>query len=86
MLFRSGTIITEVSEGKDGIKVKLADRMKAMQWLSDHMDLASAEQKARIEKMKAETEQIKSSSSENESGEVDDWVSIVTGEVQEGNG
>lgn len=81
-----GTIITEVSEGKDGIKVKLADRMKAMQWLSDHMDLASAEQKARIEKMKAETEQIKSSSSENESGEVDDWVSIVTGEVQEGNG
>lgn len=36
-----GTIISEVSKGKDGVKVKLADRMKALQWLSDHMDLAT---------------------------------------------
>jgi len=81
-----GTIIAEVSEGKDGVKVKLADRMKAMQWLSDHMNLASAEQKARIEKLNAETEQIKRSSDENEYGEVDDWISSVTGETQEGDG
>ena len=81
-----GTIIAEVSEGKDGVKVKLADRMKAMQWLSDHMNLASAEQKARIEKLNAETEQIKRSSDENEYGEVDDWISSVTGEIQEGDG
>ena len=80
-----GTIIAEVSEGKDGVKVKLADRMKAMQWLSDHMNLASAEQKARIEKLNAETEQIKRSSDEKECGEVDDWISSVTGETQEGD-
>lgn len=43
-----GTLITEVSKGKDGIKVKLADRMKAMQWLSDHMDMATNEQKETI--------------------------------------
>jgi phage terminase small subunit len=43
-----GTLITEISEGKEGVKVKLADRMKALEWLANHMDLATAEQKARI--------------------------------------
>ena len=43
-----GTIISEVSKGKDGVKVKLADRMKALQWLTDHMDLATEKQKAEI--------------------------------------
>ena len=35
-----GTLLSEVSKGKDGVKVKLADRMKAIQWISDHMDLS----------------------------------------------
>lgn len=43
-----GTIISEISKGKDGVKVKLADRMKALQWLSDHMDLATEKQRAEI--------------------------------------
>mgnify|MGYP001863804812 CR=1 FL=1 len=51
-----GTLLAEVSQGKDGFKIKLADRMKALAWLADHMDLATAEQQARIEKMKVETE------------------------------
>lgn len=51
-----GTIITEISQGKEGVKIKLADRMKALQWLSDHMDLATEEQKARIEILKAKTQ------------------------------
>ena len=48
-----GTIISEVSKGKDGVKVKLADRMKALQWLSDHMDLATDKQKAEIALLKS---------------------------------
>lgn len=43
-----GTIISEVKQGKDGASIKLADRMKALQWLSDHMNLATEEQRARI--------------------------------------
>lgn len=54
-----GTLISEVSKGKDGAKIKLADRMKALQWLTEHMDMASKEQKARIEQIKAKTEQIR---------------------------
>lgn len=51
-----GTLISEVSKGKDGVKVKLADRMKALQWISNHMDLATEEQKAKIAIMKAKVE------------------------------
>jgi phage terminase small subunit len=43
-----GTIINEVSKGKDGVKIKLNDRMKALQWLTDHMNLATERQKAEI--------------------------------------
>lgn len=31
-----GTLVTEVSKGKDGVRIKLADRMKALQWLAEH--------------------------------------------------
>lgn len=34
------------------------DRMRAMEWLSDHIGLASKEQQARIAKLKAETKRI----------------------------
>ena len=43
-----GTLLSEVSKGKAGVKVKLSDRMKALQWLSDHMDLATEKQRAEI--------------------------------------
>lgn len=39
------SIIAEVSEGRNGIKLKLADRMKALEWLSEHMDMANSSQK-----------------------------------------
>lgn len=56
-----GTLITEVKQGKDGASIKLADRMKALQWISDHMSLATEEQKARLKKLEAETERIRNS-------------------------
>ena len=48
-----GTIVSEVSNTQSGIKIKLADRMKALQWLSDHMDLATDKQKAEIALLKS---------------------------------
>ena len=48
-----GTIISEVSKGKDGVKVKLADRMKALQWLSDHLEIATDKQRAEIALLKS---------------------------------
>ncbi len=67
-----GSIITEVKQGKDGVSVKLADKMKALDKLSQYFDLVpdtfkeqiEAErhrmqqemQKVQIEKVKADTE------------------------------
>lgn len=53
-----GSIISEVKWGRAGTGIKLGDRMKALQWLSDHMELATEEQKARIAQMKAQTEKM----------------------------
>ena len=52
-----GTLIAEVSKGKDGAKIKLADRMKALDWLSNHMDLATEKQKAEIEALRAKVQE-----------------------------
>jgi len=54
-----GTLISEIKNGKYGISIKLQDKLKAMQWLSEHMGLATEEQKAKIEQIKAHTEKIK---------------------------
>lgn len=51
-----GTIVSEVSNTQSGVKVKLADRMKALQWLTDHMDLATDKQKAEIALLKAKVQ------------------------------
>ncbi|MDE5588203.1 MAG: terminase small subunit [Acetatifactor sp.] len=32
-----GTLVTEISQGANGVKIRLADRMKALQWLADHI-------------------------------------------------
>lgn len=48
-----GTIIGEVSKGKDGVKIKLQDKMKALQWLSDRMDLLPTNTKLRLENEKS---------------------------------
>lgn len=42
------SLITEVSEGKDGIKIKLADKMKALDFLNKHLNLLSDEDKVKL--------------------------------------
>ncbi len=69
-----GTLISEVRQGKDGASIKLADRMKALDWLSEHMNMATPEQKARMKKLEAETERIRNSGGGE--GE-DDGVEII---------
>ena len=74
-----GTLIMEVKQGKDGASIKLVDKMKALQWLADHMDIATAEQKAKIEQIRAKTA-IMSGTSEEET-EDDGFIEALKGEV-----
>lgn len=64
-----GTLISEISQGKGGIKIKLSDRMKAIEWLANHMDLASEEQRAKIENLKASTVKIKGEDSDDKNAD-----------------
>ena len=73
-----GSLITEVKQGKDGVSIKLADRMKALQWLADHMDLATEEQKVRIAVLKA-----KVSDGNDEEIEDDGFMDALKGQVDD---
>ncbi|WP_143314220.1 terminase small subunit [Clostridium sp. HBUAS56017] len=55
------TLISEVSQGKDGIKFKLLDKMRAMEFLMKHYNVLDDDTKNKlaIEKMKLENEKLK---------------------------
>lgn len=78
VLFKSssdvdGTIISEVKQGRDGASIKLSDRMKALEWLSGHMNMGTEEQLARLEQLRAQTDLTRARkqalTGENESNE-----------------
>ena len=74
-----GTLISEIKEGKNGVSIKLADRMKALDWLADHMDIATAEQKARIAKLQAEVARL--SDGGGDEAEDDGFLDALRGKV-----
>src|SRR5690625_5092012 len=55
-----GTLITEVKHGRDGVSVKLADKMRALDMLDKYTDLLSENDQKTLqqEKLKAETIKI----------------------------
>ncbi|MBO3312850.1 terminase small subunit [Clostridium perfringens] len=65
------SILQEVSEGKDGVKIKLYDKLRAFQWLENHIGYATEEQKLKFEKQKAELEVLKSKIVNNEKSKED---------------
>lgn len=69
-----GSLISEIKQGKNGASIKLLDRMKALDWLADHMDLATEEQKARISLMK-----LKAGGDEEEEKEDDGFLKALEG-------
>lgn len=62
----NGMLIQELSEGKAGTKVKLYDRMKALSWLADHMDMASISQKLQYERLKLDLMRVENEVSKME--------------------
>ena len=79
------SILSEVSEGKDGVKVKLLDKMKALDWLSNRVDLLSIQDRERLEMEKEKLRVMKIKAGDNEEDEVEDdgFMEALTGVVQE---
>ena len=80
-----GTILSEVKLGRNGSSIKLADRMKALQWLSDHMEIATAEQAARLDLLKAQAEfaRMKSQTDNDDQIEDDGFLEALNGTAAE---
>lgn len=73
-----GTLISEVKQGRNGVSIKLADRMKALEWLAEHMDLATEKQKAEISVLRAKIKEDDSDQIEN-----DGFIEALDGKVNE---
>ena len=75
------TLVGEVKQGRDGVTIKLPDRMKALDWLASHMDMATPEQKAKTDKLIAETERLKAGGAGSQDNEfLNAWKqSIIDG-------
>ncbi|PFL71926.1 terminase small subunit [Bacillus anthracis] len=92
-----GSIITEVKLGKDGVSVKLADKMKALDKLAQYFDLVPDNfkrqieeerhkmqmevQKAQVDKIKADTARIKGE--DGDDYEDDGFKEALEGKVEE---
>ncbi len=75
-----GTLVSEVSETANGVKIKLNDRMKALEWLGGHIGMAAEERAARVAALKARAE------TDGGGDAVDDWVASVFAEWEAGHG
>ncbi len=92
-----GSIITEVKQGRDGISIKLADKMKALDKLAQYFDLVPDNfkrqieeerhkmqmevQKAQVDKIKADTARIKGE--DGDEYEDDGFKEALEGKVEE---
>jgi phage terminase small subunit len=83
--FVDGTIISEVKQGKDGVSIKLEDRMKALDKLSLYFDLFPDKFKRQIEeeKLKIAHHKVfgKDEEEEYESDGFEDALNATTSEV-----
>lgn len=48
-----GTLIAEVKQGRDGASIKLPDKIKSLNWLSEHIGLADEKIRAEISVLRA---------------------------------
>ena len=85
-----GTLITEISGNKDVFKIKLADKMKAMDFLSKYSNLLSDEEKLkldleykRLQNRKLGAEIAKINGEDGEQTEDDGFIDALGGTAQE---
>ncbi|MFJ8262707.1 terminase small subunit [Rummeliibacillus sp. NPDC094406] len=74
-----GTIVTEVKQGRDGISVKLADKMKALDFLTKYTDLLDEKE---LKQLKVERERIeirKENGDDQEEFEDDGFMDALKG-------
>lgn len=54
-----GTVISEVKQGKDGVSIKLHDKVKALEKLERYVVYMTEEEKLKLDKLRAEVDLVK---------------------------
>jgi len=54
-----GTVISEVKQGKEGVSIKLHDKMRALEKLEKYVGFMSEEDRLRLDKLRAEVQAMK---------------------------
>ncbi|AQU79733.1 terminase small subunit [Planococcus faecalis] len=76
-----GSLLSEVKQGRDGISVKLADKMKALEMLSKYFDLLSENDKKQLQEEKLKVDiakgnaEIEKLSDDNDDGPIEIMIS-----------
>ncbi|CUN12325.1 terminase small subunit [Turicibacter sanguinis] len=78
-----GSIVTEISQGKDGVKLKLADKMRALDFLAKYNGMLSADVKEKLELEREKVAIMKHKESpENEEFEDDGFIAALSAQVE----
>lgn len=75
-----GTVVGEVRQGKDGVSIKLHDKMKALEKLEKYVGFLTEEQRLKLEKTKLEVAHLRG---EDEQQEDDGFLDALDGKVEQ---
>ncbi|MEE0716125.1 MAG: terminase small subunit [Eubacterium sp.] len=79
-----GTLISNINLKNSS--VKLLDRMKALDWLASHMDIATSEQRARIELLNVQVDRATGKANEDELSRVDELLMQIKKQAGDADG
>ncbi|WP_285860236.1 terminase small subunit [Brevibacillus sp. MER 51] len=75
-----GTVVGEVKQGKDGVSIKLHDKMKALEKLEKYVGFMTEEQRLKLEKTKLEVAHLRGDDDQQED---DGFLEALDGKVQD---
>ena len=75
-----GNLITEVSEGREGVKIKLADRQKSLAFLERYFELNPMDTHRKAYYNKVLTLREKDQESDSDNAVLDDWLNGISSE------
>ncbi|NRS20604.1 terminase small subunit [Brevibacillus sp. HB1.4B] len=76
-----GTVVGEVKQGKDGVSIKLHDKMKALEKLEKYLDFMTEEQRLKVEKLRAEVKVLETKEDAETTSGLNQLVEAITDSI-----
>jgi len=76
-----GSVISEVKQGKDGVSVKLHDKMRALQALEKYLGYMTEEERLKLDKLRAEVKALEDKGGDIDTGNIDQLTAVMAESV-----